>query len=287
LLTIHHLMVASSLENSMNIMIRSALALAVITVTAQAQANIVLYENESFGGRSFNTENRIDDFQRYGFNDRASSVVVLRDRWEVCEDASYNGQCIILRPGRYASLSAMGMNNRISSARIVSRNKRYDDDRYAPEPVAVYDNSRRKNEKLYDANVTSVRVVQGATGPSEQRCWVEREQVPQTRGDANLPGAIIGGLLGGVLGHQVGGGRGKDIATVAGVVAGGAVGANVGRDKNGNATQDVQRCKTVSGEAKTEYYDVSYTFRNKDHRVQMVSPPGATVRVNWQGEPRS
>jgi uncharacterized protein YcfJ len=271
----------------MNVMTRSALAVASILLSAQATAAVIFYENESYGGRTFNTERQIGDFQRYGFNDRASSVVVLNERWEVCEDANYNGQCIILRPGRYASLSSMGMNNRISSARLVNRKNRYDDNRYAPQPVPVYDNRRRNNEKLYDANVTSVRAVQGAAGPSEQRCWVEREQVPQTRSDANVPGAIIGGILGGVLGHQVGGGRGKDVATVLGAVGGGVVGSNVGRDKNGNATQDVQRCKTVAGESRTEYYDVSYNFRNKDHRMQTVSPPGSTVRVNWQGEPRN
>lgn len=265
---------------------KSALLIAAMSIASHAAAGIVLYENEGFSGRSFNAEKQVNDFQRYGFNDRASSVVVLNDRWEVCEDAKYNGQCAILRPGRYESLSSMGMNNRISSVRLVTRNQRYNDDRYAPEPVAVYDNRRRNNEKLYNANVTSVRAVQGAAGPDEQRCWVEREQVSQNNSGNNIPGAIIGGLLGGVLGHQVGGGRGKDIATVAGVVAGGAVGNNVGRDRNGNTTQDVQRCRTVEGKTKTEYYDVSYNFRNQDHRMQMVSPPGSTVRVNWQGEPR-
>ena len=37
-------------------------------------------------------------------------------------------------------------------------------------------------------------------------------------------GTVIGGVVGGVLGHQVGGGTGKDIATVAGVVGGAVVG---------------------------------------------------------------
>ena len=82
---------------------------------------------------------------------------------------------------------------------------------------------RQGNERLYEATVTSVRAVMGA---SEQRCWIEREQVGQ---DRNLPGAIIGGILGGVLGHQVGGGRGQDIATVGGAVAGAAIGSNAAR----------------------------------------------------------
>ncbi len=34
------------------------------------------------------------------------------------------------------------------------------------------------------------------------------------------------------------------------------------------------------------YCDVNYRFRSLDHRVQMTSPPGSTVTVNRQGEPR-
>ena len=40
-------------------------------------------------------------------------------------------------------------------------------------------------------------------------------------------GAIAGGVVGGVLGNQVGGGRGKQLATVAGVVGGAMVGHEI------------------------------------------------------------
>src|SRR5262245_31851464 len=66
---------------------------------------------------------------------------------------------------------------------------------------------RRPNERLYDAKVTEVRAI---VGPSEQRCWIERERV-STRG-ATAGGAIAGAVIGGILGHQVGRGRGQDIA---------------------------------------------------------------------------
>ncbi len=191
----------------------------------------------------------------------------------------------MLRPGRYPSLAAMGLNNRISSVRIVSKTARIDDNRYAPAPVAVYDYHRRQNERLYEAPVTSVRAV---VGPPEQRCWVEREQVVQDRGGANVPGAIVGGVLGGILGHQIGGGTGKQIATVGGAVAGAAVGANVGRTGGQQVySQDVQRCATVPGQSRPDYWDVTYTFRGLEHRMQMSAPPGPTVSVNAQGEPRA
>ena len=101
-----------------------------------------------------------------------------------------------------------------------------------------------------------------------------------------MPGAIAGALLGGIIGHQIGGGFGKDIATLGGVAAGAAVGANVGRDGQAVATQDVRRCESVPGQARTAYWDVTYRFRGQDHRLQMTRPPGATVTVNRQGEPR-
>jgi hypothetical protein len=56
-----------------------------------------------------------------GFNDRASSVIVRGGWWEACEDARFGGQCVTLRPGSYANLAAMGLNDRISSVRPVDR----------------------------------------------------------------------------------------------------------------------------------------------------------------------
>jgi uncharacterized protein YcfJ len=270
----------------MHTFLKSTLAVATLVVAAQASAQVTFYEREGFEGRSFSTERQVGNFERYGFNDRASSAVVLRDRWEVCSDAQFAGRCVVLRPGRYASLAAMGMNDRASSVRAVSRSARFDDDRYAPAPVPVYDNHRRPNERLYQADVTSVRAV---LGRPEQRCWVEREQVAQEqRGDVNVGAAIVGAVLGGVLGHQVGGGRGKDIATAGGAVAGAALGANVGRDGGQQAvTRDVQRCSTTPSQTKPDYWDVTYNFRGQEHHIQMTTPPGPTITVNRQGEPRA
>ena len=270
----------------MNARFRNALAVAAVAIATQATAQVTFYEHEGFQGRSFTTQRQVGNFERYGFNDRASSVEVLSDRWEVCEDARFSGRCVVLRRGRYASLAAMGLNDRVSSVRTVSRNARFDDERYAPAPVPVYDARRCNKERLLEANVTSVRAV---VGRPEQRCWVEREQAVQDRGDTNVPALPAGAVIGGILGHQVGGGRGKDIATAGGAVAGAVVGANVGRDGGGQqaSTRDVQRCASAPVQARPDYWDVSYTFRGQEHRVQMTRPPGATVMVNGQGEPRT
>ena len=270
----------------MNAILRNALALAGVVFATQAAAQLTFYEREGFEGRSFTTREPIRNFENRGFNDRASSVVVLRSPWEVCEDARFSGRCVVLRPGRYPSLAAMGLNDRVSSARVLGRNSRIDDSRYAPVPVVAEDYRWRGNERLYEASVTSVHAV---LGPPERRCWIEHEQVlDDDRGGANVPGAIAGALIGGILGHQVGGGRGKDLATAGGAVAGAAVGANVGRSSGGQQvrTQDVERCSTVPSQGPPAYWDVTYDFRGEEHRVQLKSRPGATVTVNQRGEPR-
>jgi uncharacterized protein YcfJ len=251
-------------------------------------AQVVFYEGENFQGRSFTAQSQVEDFTRYGFSDRASSVVVLGDQWEACENVRFSGRCVVLRPGRYASLASMGINDRVSSVRGLGVDARVSDDRYAPAPVGVYDNRRRNGERLYEVNVSSVRAVVGAP---EQRCWMEPVAAApaQPRGNPNIGGAIAGALIGGILGHQVGGGSGKDIATVGGVVAGAALGANVGRNSAGQpvAAQEVQKCAMQPSQAKTEYWDVTYTFRGQEHKVQMTSAPGPTITVNGQGEPRA
>jgi uncharacterized protein YcfJ len=148
----------------------------------------------------------------------------------------------------------------------------------------MYDYRRRENERLYEAKVTYVRAV---VGPPQQRCWVEPALVDSSAAGVNIPGAIIGGAIGGIIGHQIGGGRGQDIATGIGVVGGAAAGANIGRGSEGLVySQNVQRCEYMPASARADYWDVTYVFNGYEHRTQMTAPPGPTILVNAQGEPR-
>ena len=253
---------------------------------APALAQITLYEHDAYAGRSFTSQANVMDLHRSGFNDRASSVVVRSGRWEICEDAGFRGRCTVLRPGQYPSLTAMGLNDRVSSLRTIGSNTRVADERYSPQPAVADDYRRRDQERLFDAPVSSARAVYGAP---EQRCWMEREQVPAERSDNRVPGAIIGAVIGGILGHQVGGGTGRDIATAGGAVAGGVVGANVGRNRDApnTVTRDVQRCGAAPGTGRPTYWDVTYEFRGQQHQVQLATAPGATIKVNRNGEPRA
>jgi uncharacterized protein YcfJ len=253
-----------------------ATALATLVWALPAAAQVTLYENPDYGGRAFSTPEAVANLKEFGFNDRASSLVISSGRWELCDDAGYGGRCVTLPAGRYASLSALGLGDRVSSLRPAAPQGRGDD-----EDRRGGDFRRRGGERLYEAQVTSVHAV---VGPPQQRCWVERQQVDGDRG-ANVPGALAGALLGGILGHQIGGGTGKDIATAGGVVAGAAVGAQVGRGAPN--TQDVQRCAAIPGSANPAYWDVTYTFRGQPHRMQTTTPPGRVVMVNRQGEPRT
>lgn len=266
----------------MNFKLKSALGAAAILLASQAMAQITFYEGEGFRGRAFSTDRRVGDFQRQGFNDRAGSIVVDRGRWEVCEHARFEGRCVVLRRGNYASLNEFGMNNQISSARPVDDRRRYDNEMAVPPVQPVYEFRRRPSERIHEVPVTSVRAV---VGPPNQRCWVERQQV-STPGQPNVGGAVAGALIGGILGHQVGKGSGRDAATAGGVVAGAAIGANTGGGSTGGVGyQDVQRCQNVASTTPA-YWDVAYVFRGMEHHVQMSAPPGATIIVNDRGEPR-
>ncbi len=250
----------------------------------QAGAQVTFYEGEGFRGRAFTTAEQVDNFGNSGFNDRASSVVVERGNWEVCEHMRFGGRCMVLRPGSYASLAAMGMDDRLSSVRPVAYRTQYDNQAPMPYAEPAYDYRRRPNEEIYQAEVTSAHAVMG---PPQQRCWVEKQQVSEPqRGDANIGGALIGAVIGGVLGHQVGGGTGKQLATAGGAVAGAVIGSNVGRGGSAAAEQDVKRCETTAQSGPPAYWDVGYEFLGTPHRVQMSSAPGATIAVNRDGEPR-
>jgi uncharacterized protein YcfJ len=265
--------------------LKSALCIGTLVLAAQAvqAAQVTFYEGEGFRGRAFTTKRSVTNFKNSGFNDRASSVVVDSGDWVACDDSEYAGRCVLLRRGAYDSLQRLGLDNRISSVRQADR--RRGDYVEAPAPLAApnYEYRRRPNEHVYEARVTSVHAV---LGDANRRCWVERDQVEQ-RGGANVGGAVAGAIIGAIIGHQIGSGRGRDAATVGGAVAGGVIGARVGRDRDDEDRYDrgVRRCEGRANAA-PDYWNVTYEYRNVEHYVRMTAPPGRTIFVNRNGEPR-
>lgn len=100
---------------------RRSLQLAVLMCAAwlsQAVANageLTLFGREEFSGREINVRDAVPDLARFGFDDRAGSLVIWAGRWEVCTRPDFRGRCRVLGPGEYARLHRL--DNRISSLR--------------------------------------------------------------------------------------------------------------------------------------------------------------------------
>jgi uncharacterized protein YcfJ len=242
-------------------------------------AEITLYQGEGFRGRALTTNKPISDLER--MRGRAGSVVVDQGFWEACERPNFGGRCVILQRGSYDSMRSMGLND-VASVRSAQGRPPYPNEVPAPMVSPNYEYRQRPSERLYEAPVTYVRAV---VGPPEQRCWIERQEAVEPSHDKpNVGGAIAGAIIGGILGHQVGG-KHDDAAAVGGAIAGGAIGANVGRHGDEVYARDVQRCETVPS-GPPEYWQVAYNFHGIEHVVEMSAPPGPTITVNGEGEPR-
>jgi len=140
----------------------------------------------------------------------------------------------------------------------------------------IYDQVSAPRQECFNDVVT--------TAPQET--YVER----RNHNSLNPGGAIVGGIAGGVLGHQIGGGRGRDVATVAGTIAGALVGSNVANAHSRDATtitrvepaqeRVVQRCRTVQDSQDIlRGYDVTYRYGGRDTTVRLPYNPGSSVRV--------
>ena len=77
---------------------------------------IVLFDDDSFRGRSLAVNDELADLRRSTFNDDTASVMIESGNWEVCTDTYYRGQCRVLSPGQYRRLDS-AMYRAISSVR--------------------------------------------------------------------------------------------------------------------------------------------------------------------------
>jgi len=97
-----------------------------------------------------------------------------------------------------------------------------------------------------------------------------------------IAGTAIGAVVGGLLGHQVGGGKGKTLATVAGAVGGGYAGNRIeaSRQHGQVTTSTERRCETVDNPVnKIVGYDVRYEYNGVTRTVRMDHDPGDRVQV--------
>ncbi len=132
------------------------------------------------------------------------------------------------------------------------------------------------------AKVVSVDPVRETDGP-RQVC--RDETVTHTappKDQHRIVGTAIGAVAGGLLGNQVGGGKGKTLATVAGAVGGGYAGNRIEANRQqGQVTSSVQRrCSSVAGSgSRVVGYDVRYVYNGVTRTVRMDHDPGDRVQV--------
>jgi len=185
-----------------------------------------LYERENFDGQSFSTEQQVRNSERFGFNNRASSAVVFRERWEVCDDACFGGRYVILRPGRYASLSAMGLNDRISSVRTYPDNASH---QVSHETIyrTLYIQTRGALKKELLAYLRRTRSMRRSRHHTQKTGdhgrivdAVSISERPATADDRAVPGHWEGDLLGGSKYSQLGAGYCQSIYRAAGLEPG-------------------------------------------------------------------
>ncbi len=93
------------------------LPVAPVPAPIAAAAAVVLYEHANFGGRQAALQGPEPRLDTAGFNDKATSVVISRGRWQFCEHIDFEGQCLVLGPGRHALSGAF--QDSISSLRPV------------------------------------------------------------------------------------------------------------------------------------------------------------------------
>ena len=131
--------------------------------------------------------------------------------------------------------------------------------------------------------VLSVDPIRSTTNNPREVCHDEVvSQTAPPRDEHRIAGTAIGAVVGGLLGNQVGGGKGKTLATVAGAVGGGYAGNRIEASRQqGQVTSSVQRkCSTVSNSSsKIVGYNVRYVYNGVTRTTRMDHDPGDRVQV--------
>ena len=117
---------------------------------------------------------------------------------------------------------------------------------------------RRDAQAEYDKALASLRAKGTySTKPASADCVdcgrVTAVHVVEKQGDSNAVGLIAGGVAGAVLGRQVGGGFGKDLATVAGAAGGAYAGKKIQEHINTTQVWQVSVSYTQGGSAKFDF----------------------------------
>lgn len=141
------------------------------------------------------------------------------------------------------------------------------------------------------ARVISSKPITRTVNHPSQQCHNETVTHHKPAKDTHqIAGTAIGAVLGGVLGHQVGGGKGKTLATVAGAVGGGYAGKKIEEhvQNNNTYTTNERKCQTVNHRTtQVVGYKVTYSYNGTRHTTRMNHKPGDRIRVKSGVQPVS
>lgn len=134
------------------------------------------------------------------------------------------------------------------------------------------------------ATVLSATPIKKTYNNAKQECHDETVTHHKPVKDSHqVAGTAIGAVVGGLAGHQVGGGRGKTLATVAGAVAGGYAGKKIQEKQQEDATYTTQqqKCQTVNHPyTKVVAYSVKYQLPDGTVKTtRMDHDPGNKVEI--------
>ena len=93
---------------------------------------------------------------------------------------------------------------------------------------------------------------------------IEAVREIETRGQGSGVGAAGGAVLGGLLGHEVGGGRGRELATIAGVIGGAMAGNHIEGNVKTNRSYDIT-VRMNGGSIRTFHQTEKPDWRSGDH----------------------
>ncbi|MBO9661803.1 glycine zipper 2TM domain-containing protein [Dokdonella sp.] len=137
------------------------------------------------------------------------------------------------------------------------------------------------------ANVISVQPIKRKVDHKREVCRDERVvHRARPKDEHQVAGTVIGAIAGGVIGNQVGGGRGRDLATVAGAVGGGYAGKKIqqGQQNKNTYTTTERRCREVNEPSEEVVaYDVVYEYLGSTQKVRLDHDPGDRVELPVRG----
>jgi hypothetical protein len=154
------------------------IAFSLAPVAAKADAGLVLFQNNNFGGRGIGVTGDVRDLGRSSFSDMASSVHVNSGKWLLCEHANFEGRCITVdRDVR--DLGQLGFNDKVTSVRRIDDrdgrngyngrddNRRGDvtvfaDANYSGESKTYNDDVRDFHSTGFNDRISSIRIRRGS-----------------------------------------------------------------------------------------------------------------------------